>query len=83
MEEKNTTPLCKPSVYAHWLGAIVLVAFIVIVVRNYNEIKNMNTYNLLVLLALTSIMIHVHGLSHIGLEKFHNYNPLNWFIKCN
>ena len=43
---------------------------------NYNSIINYKPYQIILLSLVFSIAVGVHGLSHLGLEKVYNYNPL-------
>jgi hypothetical protein len=65
-----------PSLYAHIINGILLLVAFIIFLKNYNSIKNIDKYKLIVLVLLFSIAAGVHGLSHLGLEKNYGYNPL-------
>lgn len=65
-----------PSFYAHILNGTLTFFAVVLVLANLNAIKNMNTFNMLVILLLLAIAIGIHGLSHQGLEKQYHFNPL-------
>ena len=61
--------LLVPSFYAHILNGTLTAFAIILILANLNAVKNMNTFNMLVILLLASIAIGIHGLSHQGLEK--------------
>ena len=65
-----------PSLYAHIINGILLLVAFIFLLKNYNSIKNIDKYKLIVLVLLFSIAAGVHGLSHLGLEKSYGYNPL-------
>jgi hypothetical protein len=65
-----------PSLYAHIINGILLLVAFILLLKNYNSIKNIDKYKLIVLVLLFSIAAGVHGLSHLGLEKNYGYNPL-------
>ena len=67
-----------PSFYAHAINGILLFIAIVVLYNNYSKISKIDTYKVVVLLVLFSIGIGVHGLSHQGLEKNYNFNPLRF-----
>jgi hypothetical protein len=65
-----------PSFYAHIINGLLLFISLIIFYKNYNKISNLEPYKLLLLTLFFSIGIGVHGLSHLGLEKNYNYNPI-------
>jgi hypothetical protein len=65
-----------PSLYAHVINGILLLVAFILLLQNYNYIKSMDKYRLILLVLLFSIATGVHGLSHLGLEKIYGYNPL-------
>lgn len=65
-----------PSFYAHVLNGILTFFAVGIVLGNLNVIKNMNTFNMLVIVLLLAIAVGIHGLSHQGLERNYNFFPL-------
>jgi tetrahydromethanopterin S-methyltransferase subunit E len=65
-----------PSFYAHVLNGILTAFAVILVLSNLNGIKNMSTFNMLVIVLLLAIAVGVHGLSHQGLERNYNFFPL-------
>lgn len=62
-----------PSMYAHVLNALLLLASVILVLSHYHTFR---PYEKVVAVLLFSIGMGVHGLSHLGLEKAYNFNPL-------
>ncbi len=65
-----------PTFYAHILNGILLFFAIVLVYMNYSSLKKMTPYNKIMLFLLFSLCIGVHGISHMVLDKYYNYNPM-------
>ena len=66
-----------PSIYAHILNGFLLLIALIIFYNNYSKIVKLEPYKLVILTLGFSIAVGTHGLSHLGLEKNYNYNPLN------
>ena len=69
--------LIIPSFYAHIFSGTLLLLTFVLLYRNYTKIIDMEPYRIIVIVLLLSICVGLHGISHIELEKYYNYNPLN------
>jgi hypothetical protein len=65
-----------PSFYAHIINGLLLLFAFVILCKNYDKISNLEPYKIMTIILLFSVGVGVHGLSHLGLEKNYNYNPL-------
>jgi uncharacterized membrane protein YagU involved in acid resistance len=65
-----------PSFYAHIINGILLLIAIILLCKNYSNIKNIDSYKIIILILLFSISIGIHGLSHSLLEKNYNYNKI-------
>ena len=65
-----------PSFLAHIGNGLFLLVAAVLFFKNYISIKNANGIILLALALLASIAIGIHGLSHLGLERVYNFNPI-------
>ena len=63
-----------PSFYAHVLNAILVLVAVMFLVKHYRTLR---PYETIVIALLFSIVIGVHGLSHLGLETAYGFNPLN------
>jgi hypothetical protein len=66
----------SPSLYAHIINAILLLTAVILLFSNYSKIKNIEPYKKIMLILLFSIVIGIHGLSHLGLESVYGYNPM-------
>ena len=66
----------SPSLYAHVINAFLLLTAVILLFSNYSKIKSIEPYKKIILVVLFSIMIGVHGLSHLGLEFTYGYNPM-------
>ena len=69
-----------PSLYAHILNGILLLSAFVLLFANYSQIKKHifgDPYKTVLLVLLFSIGVGIHGISHLGLERIYNYNPLS------
>ena len=71
----------KPSFYALVITGLLLLVIVIVAIKNYKEIRNLETYNLLILLGLITLIIGVHGLLHAQLEQQYNYNPIEMLLK--
>lgn len=62
---------------------ILLMDLIVICyyIINYKKNTIIEPYQLIILILIFSIAVGIHGLSHLGLEKNYNYNPVLSFYK--
>ena len=70
-----------PSVYSHALNGILLGIAIFLTIINYRKIRQLEINKKIELILFFSLVIGVHGLSHMGLEYVYNYNPWNWIRK--
>ena len=50
---------------------------LVLLIVNFTKISLIEPYKIIVLLLLFSIVITIHGISHLGLEAIYGYNPLS------
>jgi hypothetical protein len=69
-----------PSFYAHLSNGILLLLAIGIILLNYKKFASLESYKLVKLFLLVSLVMGVHSLSHLGFEYIHKYNPLSLFI---
>ena len=65
-----------PSIYAHFLNGLLLMVSLLILYTNYSSITKSEPYKIVILVLLFSIGFGIHSLSHLGLEKVYNFNPL-------
>ncbi len=70
--------LIAPSVTSLLITGIFLLVMFVIFMINFRKIRNLNYYQLLMLLSAITTAIGVHGLLHSVAEVNHNFNPYEW-----
>jgi hypothetical protein len=70
-----------PSILAHFLNGFFLFLSIILFLFHFLKIKKMEPYKIILLTVLFSIAIGVHSLSHLGLEIYYGYNPLELFFE--
>jgi len=63
-----------PSFYAHVLNAILALVAVMLLVKHHRTLR---PYETIVVALLFSIVVGVHGLSHLGLETAYGFNPLH------
>lgn len=82
MDTRNTIEKIyyTPSFYAHIANGLLLFLSFIIIVVNYNKIKNLETVTLLLFLLIISISIGIHGLMHLELERVYGYNPISFLF---
>lgn len=76
----TNNPYLNPSFYSHILNGLLLLIAALLLIKNYSNISKSEPYKLIVLSLLFSLAIGVHGLSHLGLEKIYNYNPVKLML---
>jgi hypothetical protein len=69
-------PVFIPSFYAHILNAVFLLLAAITIVMNFSALRKLDAYAAVKLFLMASIAVGVHGLSHQGLERNYDYNPL-------
>jgi hypothetical protein len=70
--------LIAPSLNALFVTGLILLAIIILIVKNYSSIMSLNYYQKIMLLSSLTIAVGSHGLMHLGVEKQYNFNPYNW-----
>jgi len=66
-----------PSFYAHAFNGILLLTTFIIIIINIKYLKQLDIYKQIMLLLIFTLVVGVHGLSHLGLEQAYQYNPLS------
>jgi hypothetical protein len=69
----NTQAFTHPSFYAHILNGLLFFFAVILVIQSYRLIRQMSVYHQLVLILLFAVVIGIHGLSHLGLEKVYGF----------
>lgn len=67
----------NPSVYAHILNGLLLLFSVIVIYKNYEKIIKLDYYKFLILILLISLVVGVHGLSHLGLEYIYGLSFIN------
>ena len=67
----------NPSVYAHILNGLLILVSVIVIYKNYGKIIKLDYYKFLILVLLISLVVGVHGLSHLGLEYIYGLNFIN------
>ena len=78
--DKLINILINPSLYAHFLHTILLLLAVLLVLLNFSKIINLEPFKIIVLLLFFSLVIGLHGISHLGLEALYGYNPIRIFL---
>jgi len=74
--------MIPPSILSHGIGGAILLFIFFSIVVYFSKLQGLDLYRGLVLLSLFSIVITLHGISHLGLEKEYGYVPFySWRIK--
>lgn len=70
----NNTIFTKPSFYAHILSSVILLLILLLLLNNFSVMqKSFTLYEKLMTLMVLSLVIAVHGLSHLGLENSYKF----------
>jgi hypothetical protein len=73
--------LSAPSGFALAFTGLSIGIVLVYVFMNYRELRQLRSPQLIQLGVLIAILVGVHGLLHLGMEKNYGYNPLGQ-LKC-
>lgn len=66
-----------PSIYAHIASGSLLIAAVAIFAYNFSAMMKLEPYKRITIILLFSIVVGIHGLSHLGIETEYNiYNPI-------
>ena len=71
--------MIHPSIMAHIVSGGFLLVALFCLVNCYSKIRRLDVFHTLLLTLLFSIAIGVHGISHLGIEKQYNYDPMRFF----
>ncbi len=70
-----------PSIMAHMLNGGILFIAIAFVILYFPKLQALDAYRIIVLVLLFSIVVGIHGISHVLLEKEYQFIPGNlWTI---
>lgn len=65
-----------PSLLAHMFSGILMAIALYIAVSCFGTLRKLDAYRMLVLVLLFSIVVGIHGISHLGLKKAYGYSML-------
>jgi hypothetical protein len=65
-----------PSFYAHLLSGMLILFSAVLVVMNYSKLLRLKPHKIIILSLFFSLVIGIHGLSHLSLERAYGFNSL-------
>jgi len=71
--------LFSPSLNALFVTGLILLFIVILLIKNYQSVMNLNYYKKILLLTSLSIAAATHGLVHLGAIKQYNFNPYRWF----
>jgi asparagine N-glycosylation enzyme membrane subunit Stt3 len=66
----------KPSYYSLIFTGIIWLAVFFLIIQNFSSLKR-SPEKMIIVLSLFGILVGVHGLIHLGLESYYNFNPLD------
>jgi hypothetical protein len=66
-----------PSILSHTAGGGLMVLSVLFAIYNFSKLRSLDTFKILLLLLMFSLVVSVHGLSHLGLESEYQYTPFN------
>ena len=58
-----------PSILSHMLNGLFLLLSFLFVIIYFSKLQGLDAYRMLVLILLFSLVLGVHGISHLGLER--------------
>ena len=62
-----------PSILAHVLNGLFLLLSFLFVIIYFSKLQGLDAYRIVVLTLLFSLVVGVHGISHLGLEREYGY----------
>ena len=68
----------KPSYFSLLSTGFLILIIIILISQNFSKIKKIETVAVINLLSLFGILLGVHGLIHLGLEKVYGFNPMDF-----
>ena len=58
-----------PSILSHMLNGLFMLLSFLFVIIYFSKLQGLDAYRMLVLILLFSLVLGVHGISHLGLER--------------
>lgn len=65
-----------PSFYAHALNGLFILFAVILAIVHFKELKRLQSYYMIKLFIFFSLAFGVHSLTHLGMEKGYDFNPL-------
>ncbi len=72
----TTTMLTKPSYLSGGLNGLLVLIAVILIIKNWNELKSLDSYKMIILIILLSLAVGIHSLVHSNLETAYKWNPL-------
>ena len=73
----------KPSFWGLPITGLMILFILIILFTNFNNLKNININQKLIILSLITIVIGIHSILHLGLEYVYGYNPIEHPLNIN
>ena len=70
--------LIAPSLNSLFVTGLVILFILVLLIKNYKKLINLDFYRKITILSLFAIAFGIHGLIHIGVESAYGFNPYKW-----
>jgi len=67
--------ITKQSFLAGGLNGIFMLIAFILIIKNWSELKSLESYRLIILIVFISIAFGIHSLFHLGLENIYKWNP--------
>jgi len=62
-----------PSIITHVVSSAFILFAVLVTVVSYDKILKLDIWSIIILLLLYALVIGVHAISHLGLEKEYKY----------
>ena len=62
-----------PSILSHMLNGLFMLLSFLFVIIYFSKLQGLDAYRMLVLILLFSLVLGVHGISHLGLEREYGF----------
>jgi hypothetical protein len=66
----------KPSYFSLFSTGFIILIIFILIIQNFSKMQKLETITLINLLSHFGILLGVHGLIHLGLEKIYGFNPM-------
>ena len=69
--------LLSPALYSHVLHSGIMLFAIVLLILYFSKLQTLDPYKKIKLALMFTVVIGIHGISHLGLESVYYYNPIS------